>query len=144
MSFGHISKMAGELSDEQIARLKTIYLMLDKDNEDKIVIKDVIFALKWLGEDLSDNALKTKLERILNHFTYRSCSFDTFAELMKKILERLEGNGQKIIFSCDNEKGIKKEDLKSFMQIFGEELNEEEINEMLSDELFKESFQNSV
>ena len=126
--------MTDHLTEEQIAEFKEAFQIFDKDGDGLITTKELGTVMRSLGQNLSEDELKAMIEEV---DTDKSGTID-FQEFLGLMAWKMKESGieEELIeafkvFDRDGNGLISAHELRFVMSTSGEELSEEDIEEMI-------------
>mmetsp|Transcript_11372 Transcript_11372/g.15903 ORF Transcript_11372/g.15903 Transcript_11372/m.15903 type:complete len:163 (-) Transcript_11372:534-1022(-) len=126
---GHVKTLKSHgFSVEDTADLRAAFKMFDKDGDGHISAKELKEALKTMGLEPTEEELKMMLsDADTNHSG--DLDFDQFVKMMANQME----NSESIINTFENEDFITVAELKHVMLALGEDLSENDLQEMIEE-----------
>lgn len=124
-----------QLSPEQVAEFKEVFMLFDKDEDGVITFPEVIMVMKSLGQRPSDEELLEMVRDVSEDKMYDTIEFNEFLQMMSK--QQRKGLSQDTlkdafrIFDKDDDGFISVEELRSIMKNLGDKMTDEELDEML-------------
>ncbi len=126
--------MTDHLTEEQIAEFKEAFQIFDKDGDGMITTKELGTVMRSLGQNLSEDELKAMIEEV---DTDKSGTID-FREFLGLMAWKMKESGieEELIeafkvFDRDGNGLISAHELRFVMSTSGEELNDNDIEEMI-------------
>jgi len=124
-----------QLTPEQVAEFKEVFMLFDKDEDGVITFPEVIMVMKSLGQRPSDDELLEMVREVSEDHMYDTIEFNEFLQMMSK--QQKKGLTQDIlkdafrIFDKDDDGFISVEELRSIMKNMGDKMTDQELDEML-------------
>lgn len=126
--------MTDHLTEEQIAEFKEAFQIFDKDGDGLITTKELGTVMRSLGQNLSEEELKTMIEEVDTDKS-GTIDFQEFLGLMAWKMKETDIEEELIeafkVFDRDGNGLISAHELRFVMSTSGEQLTEEDIEEMI-------------
>eukprot|EP01026_Neomeris_dumetosa_P002408 TRINITY_DN106507_c0_g1_i1.p2 TRINITY_DN106507_c0_g1~~TRINITY_DN106507_c0_g1_i1.p2 ORF type:complete len:204 (-),score=30.94 TRINITY_DN106507_c0_g1_i1:245-856(-) len=130
----HKSKMADQLTEEQIAEFKEAFSLFDKDGDGTITTKELGTVMRSLGQ----NPTEAELQDMINEVDADgngTIDFPEFLSLMARKMKDTDTEEELIeafkVFDRDGNGLISAAELRHVMTNLGEKLTDEEVDEMI-------------
>merc|ERR1711993_191823 len=128
------SKMASQLSENQIAEFKEAFSLFDKDNNGIITIEELEVTMKSLGQ----NPTETELRDMINEVDADDNGTIDFPEFLTMMARKMKDTDSEEeireafrVFDKDGNGFISAAELRHVMTNLGEKLTDEEVDEMI-------------
>ena len=128
--------MADKLSEEQISEFKEAFDLFDKDGDGRITATELGTVMKNLGQSPSE----AELRDMVNEVDENSDGTIDFQEFLNMLASKLKDGDQKEelleafkVFDTNNDGFISPEELRHVMANLGENLKDDEIDEMIKE-----------
>jgi len=128
--------MADKMSKEQVAQFKAAFEMFDKDGDGTITTKELGTVMRNLGA----NPTETELQDMINEVDgdgSGEIDFDEFLQLMGSKMKDSDAESELRAafraFDKDGNGSINATELREAMKAIGENLSQEEVEEMIRD-----------
>lgn len=128
------SKMADQLTEEQIAEFKEAFSLFDKDGDGTITTKELGTVMRSLGQ----NPTEAELQDMINEVDADgngTIDFPEFLTLMARKMKDTDTEEELIeafkVFDRDGNGFISAAELRHVMTNLGEKLTDEEVDEMI-------------
>jgi len=124
-----------QLTPEQVAEFKEVFMLFDKDEDGVITFPEVIMVMKSLGQRPSDEELLEMVREVSEDKMYDTIEFNEYLQMMSK--QQKKGLTQDIlkdafrIFDKDDDGLISVEELRKIMKNMGDKMTDQELDEML-------------
>lgn len=126
--------MTDHLTEEQIAEFKEAFQIFDKDGDGLITTKELGTVMRSLGQNLSEEELKTMIEEVDTDKS-GTIDFQEFLGLMAWKMKETDIEEELVeafkVFDRDGNGLISAHELRFVMSTSGEQLTEEDIEEMI-------------
>jgi len=125
---------AKPLSDEEIKAFKDVFALFDKDSSGTITAQELGEIMKSLGQNPSDSELQDMINEVdVDHSG--SIDFEEFLKMMSTTVKAQdfahETRAAFNVFDKDGSGTISADELRQVMKSLGENLTDEEIDEMI-------------
>ena len=128
--------MSKFLTEEKIAEFRTAFGLFDKEGTNKLSIKELTSALTFLKLEPQEKDVKEMLKKV-DKDGKGNIGFTEFLELLYDKMNDDDPKSQMMetfrIFDRDGNGFVSKSDLKEVMHFLGEDLNEDELDEIIKD-----------
>ncbi len=126
--------MTDHLTEEQIAEFKEAFQIFDKDGDGLITTKELGTVMRSLGQNLSEEELKTMIQEVDTDES-GTIDFQEFLGLMAWKMKETDIEEELVeafkVFDRDGNGLISAHELRFVMSTSGEQLTEEDIEEMI-------------
>ena len=126
--------MTEHLTEEQIAEFKEAFQIFDKDGDGSITTKELGTVMRSLGQNPSEEELKIMIEEV-DADGSGTIDFKEFLGLMARKMKETDTEEELIeafkVFDRDGNGLISAHELRFVMTTAGEQLSEDEIEEMI-------------
>jgi len=124
------------LSDEEMQAFKDVFALFDKDSSGTITAQELGEIMKSLGQNPSDSELQDMINEVdVDHSG--SIDFDEFLKMMSTTVKAQdfahETRAAFNVFDKDGSGTISADELRQVMKSLGENLTDEEIDEMIKE-----------
>ena len=128
--------MAEQLTEEQIGEFKEAFSLFDKDGDGTITTKELGTVMRSLGQTPSEEELKD----MLNEVDIDGNGIIDFSEFMTMMAKKLKDTDTEEelkeafrVFDKDGNGFISADELRHVMTNLGEQLSEEEVEQMIQE-----------
>ncbi|KAJ9602693.1 hypothetical protein H2200_012887 [Cladophialophora chaetospira] len=123
-----------KLSDEELQAFKDVFALFDKDGSGTITAQELGEIMKSLGQNPSDSELQDMINEVdVDHSG--AIDFDEFIKMMSTTVKAQdfahETRAAFNVFDKDGSGTISADELRQVMKSLGENLTDEEIDEMI-------------
>ncbi|XP_059085043.1 uncharacterized protein LOC131882037 isoform X3 [Tigriopus californicus] len=124
-----------QLSDEQVAEFKEVFMLFDKDEDGVLTFPELNVVMKSLGQRPSEKELLAMVRDVSEDQIYDTIEFNEFLQMMSK-QQRFGMTEDSLkdafkIFDKDDDGFISVSELRHIMQGLGEKMTDQELDEMV-------------
>merc|ERR1711920_505886 len=125
-----LSKMADQLTEEQIAEFKEAFSLFDKDGDGTITTKELGTVIRSLGQNPTEAELQDMINEV-DADDNGTIDFPEFLNLMARKMKDTDSEEEFKVFDKDGNGFISAAELRHVMTNLGEKLTDEEADEMI-------------
>ncbi|KII62065.1 Calmodulin [Thelohanellus kitauei] len=128
--------MADQLTEDQISEFKEAFSLFDKDGDEVISPKELDSVMRSLGQTPTEQEIMDMINEVDTDKS-GTIDFNEFLLMMVKRLPKVESSVEMReafkVFDKNGDGKITAEELKNVMEKLGEQLQDEQINEMIKE-----------
>lgn len=123
------------LSHEQVAELKEVFMLFDRDEDGVLSFQELQVVMKSMGQRPSDEELLEKVREVSEDYIYDTLEFNEFLQMMSKqqdtVYTRSDLKSSFKIFDEDEDGQIHAADLVEVLTSFGDKLTKSEARKLV-------------
>jgi len=123
------------LSHEQVAELKEVFMLFDKDEDGVLSFQEVQVVMKSMGQRPSEEELLGRVREVSEDYIYDTLEFNEFLQMMSKqqdiVYTRSDLKSAFKIFDEDEDGQIHAADLVEVLTSFGDKLTKSEARKLV-------------
>jgi len=131
----HIDLEEWRLSNEQVAELKEVFMLFDRDEDGVLSFQEVQVVMKSMGQRPSEEELLEKVREVSEDYIYDTLEFNEFLQMMAKqqnlVYTRSDLKAAFKIFDEDEDGRIHAADMVEVLTSFGEKLSKSEARKLV-------------